>query len=343
VTDEQLTNRRWGLLYFKLAVVVVVCIAVGGTLRSGWAKLGEQSWQWNLPWLFASGILYLFGLLPMAWYWRRTLSALGQPPDWFATLYAYFMGHLGKYVPGKALVVLIRVGLIRRSVTSIRLAVASVMLETLTMMAVGGAMAAALALFVLKIDAWLALVALAMAAVAGVPTLPPIARRLAGRPGVVNVKELERQASGEQQGNDAAAIKPTDAVAMQQGLTVRLLVSGWLAGAVCWTAMGLSLWATLRGIGVDDVSPTADLPLLVAAVSFAVVAGFLSFLPGGIVVRDVLLVELLAPACGAAQALVAAVLIRLIWLLSELAICGILKIVQRVRIPAAAPPPSPQS
>jgi hypothetical protein len=123
---------------------------------------------------------------------------------------------------------------------------------------------------------------------------------------------------------------------MQSGLTLRLLATGWLAAVACWTILGLSLWATLRGIGVDDVDPLANLPLLVATVSFAVVAGFLSLLPGGIVVRDLLLVELLAPACGEAKALIAAVLIRLIWLLSELTICGILKVAQKLR-PRTAP------
>ena len=48
----------------------------------------------------------------------------------------------------------------------------------------------------------------------------------------------------------------------------------------------MSLWATLRAIGVDRPRSVADLPLLVAAVAFAVVAGFLSMLPGGLGVRD---------------------------------------------------------
>jgi glycosyltransferase 2 family protein len=54
------------------------------------------------------------------------------------------------------------------------------------------------------------------------------------------------------------------------------------------------------------------------------VTGFLSLLPGGIGVRDALLMQLLAPLCGDANALIAAVLVRLVWLVSELAACGIL-------------------
>jgi hypothetical protein len=310
---------------------------VSGTLRTGWAKLADHQWQWNLPWLVAAGVLYLVGLVPMAWFWRRTLVALGQRPDWFTTLYAYFMGHLGKYVPGKALVVVIRVGLVRRSVTSIRLAVASVLLETLTMMAVGGALAAVLSVVVLKLDTQLALLALVMAAVAGVPTLPPIARRLAGKAATAQLSNDTLEAGSKEQGAGSTQADQAAVDALRHGFTWPLLAAGWLAAAVCWTVLGLSLWATLRGIGVERIGPVADLPLLVATVSFAVVAGFLSLLPGGIVVRDVLLVELLAPACGEALAIIAAILIRLIWLLSELTICGILKVAQRFRPPTPTP------
>jgi uncharacterized membrane protein YbhN (UPF0104 family) len=95
--------------------------------------------------------------------------------------------------------------------------------------------------------------------------------------------------------------------------------------------MGISLRATLRAVGTEKLHPLGgDLPLLVSAVALAVVAGFASLLPGGLGVRDALLVQLLAPACGEAVALVAAVLLRLVWLVSEVAACGILYIAARL-------------
>ena len=93
------------------------------------------------------GLFYLGGAIPMAWFWWRVLAALGQHPGWRTTLHAYFLGHLGKYVPGKALVVVIRVGLLRPRVSSVRLTMASVLVETLTLMAVGAALGAALLRF----------------------------------------------------------------------------------------------------------------------------------------------------------------------------------------------------
>ena len=251
----------------------------------------------------------------MAWFWHRTLASLGQPVPWLAALRAYYLGHLGKYVPGKALAVILRVAAVQKWVPSIRIAIVSGLLETLTMMAAGAFLAAALSLVVLKLEPQVAVLAAAMALAAGLPTLPPIARRLA-RIGIARWKQQDEL--------HLPPSIPADVGASLHGINVRLLASGWLAAGVCWLLLGLSLWATLRGIGVDKFDPLGDLPRLVAAVAFAVVAGFLSMLPGGLVVRDALLMQLLAPTCGEANALVAAVLLRLVWLLTELTVCGIL-------------------
>ena len=52
-------------------------------------------------------------MLPMWWFWYRTLQAFGQAPEGLSSLRAFFIGHLGKYVPGKAMVVVLRTALVR--------------------------------------------------------------------------------------------------------------------------------------------------------------------------------------------------------------------------------------
>jgi uncharacterized protein (TIRG00374 family) len=84
-----------------------------------------------------------------------------------------------------------------------------------------------------------------------------------------------------------------------------------------------------------------QLPLWVESVALPVVAGFLSLLPGGIGVRDTLLVELLSPEIPAASALVAAALWRLISLVSEVAACGIIECSRLTR--SSLPPPDDTS
>ncbi len=77
-----------------------------------------------------------------------------------------------------------------------------------------------------------------------------------------------------------------------------------------------------------------ELPLLTATVGLAMVAGFISLIPGGLGVRDWILMTLLAsqPQYGAKVAIVSAVLLRIVWLLSEVAVSAILYVdVLRVR------------
>lgn len=319
---NQTPLKRWLSRLLNLAVVVAVCVAVSGTFRNAIAKLEHHEWEMNLPWLVLSGGLYLAAWLPMAWYWWRAMVALKSRPPWFAALYAYFLGHLGKYVPGKVLVLVIRVGLLRRWMASIRLGIASVMLETFTLMAVGSAVGAALVAWVLEMEMQprVAVLLGVAAIVLALPTLPPLARRL-----------INRLAAHQTIDDATVGMDPVAADTMEHGITLRLLAAGWLASSLCWLLLAGSLWATLRGIGVQELHPTVDLPLLVAAVTLPVVAGFVSMLPGGLIVRDALVMQLLAPICGEADSLVAAVLWRLVSLLSELAVCGILDIVKRSR------------
>jgi uncharacterized membrane protein YbhN (UPF0104 family) len=308
------------VIAIRLFVIAVVFLAVHRALRHAVDELAHHDWQLRPAWLMLAGGLYAVGLVPMAWFWYRALAALGQPAPWAAVLRAYFLGHLGKYVPGKAMAVVLRVATIRKWVPSLRVAIVSAMLETLTMMAVGAFLAAALSIAVLQLEPRLAALAALMAIAAGVPTLPPIARRVA-RVGITRVKQETEL--------ELPPTTPADIDASLHGINLRLLTAGWIAAGTCWLLLGMSLWATLRGIGVEQVHPITDLPMLVAAVAIAVVAGFLSLLPGGLGVRDALLVPLLAPVCSAPDALVAAVLLRLVWLVSEVCACGILYVAAR--------------
>jgi uncharacterized membrane protein YbhN (UPF0104 family) len=102
---------------------------------------------------------------------------------------------------------------------------------------------------------------------------------------------------------------------------------GWVTVGLGWGLLGLSLWAVLRAIPLDTTAaPVAlqDLPLVTACVALAMVAGFLSLLPGGIAVREFVIMTLLGARFGDGAAMISAVLLRLLWLLSELLLAGVL-------------------
>ncbi len=315
------SGKKWLPVAAKLLVVALVVWFVRHTLATGLARLGEYPWRFEPLWLVAAGALYLLGLLPAGLFWRRVLRVLGQDAGLGETLRAYYVGHLGKYVPGKAMVVLIRVGLIRSRRVATGVAAASVFFETLTMMSVGAFIAAAILVGWFRDEAppvlfW---AAVGLMVVAGMPTLPAVFKRLVrlagvGKSDTSTAEKLEELGHG-------------------------TLLIGWAHMTLGWVLLGLSFYAVLRAMGIACDNPLAELPRYTASVSLAVVAGFLSLVPGGVVVRELILTELMVPHFGAvapevnaeAAALVSAVLLRRVWLVAELLISGILYVENRVR------------
>jgi len=290
----------------KLLIVAVVLWAIRGTLSDAWHQMGQFEWQFEPQWALAAGAFYLLGLAPAGLFWHRVLRVLGQEAGLGETLRVYFIGHLGKYVPGKAMVVILRAGLIRSHRVDTGIAAVSVFFETLTMMAVGACIAAGILAVKLRDEQFLFYGAIGLMLAAGLPTVPPIFRRLArmarvGKSDPTTGEKLENLGCG-------------------------TLLLGWCCMLVVWAMLGLSLWATFRATGIHHLGPVEHFSDYTAAVSLAMVAGFLSLIPGGLGVRDGILIKLLVPLLrvSEAQALVAGALLRLVWLLSELLISIIL-------------------
>ncbi len=304
---------RFAKLGIRLAVLILVCIGIWGTVVKGIDKLQAEEFsvsQIHAVWLLPAAAAYVLGLMPCWWFWYRTLRAMGQRPGRFASFRAYSIGHLGKYVPGKAMVVVLRTGLIRGDHVNTTVAATSVFVETLTMMAVGAFVAAAILATRFHDQTWLVLLAAGLMVCAGVPTIPPIFRRLVRMVGVSKVDA----------GIDSAL----------QGLDLRLMLYGWITVAAGWLLLGLSLWAVLHAIPTITAHPVslADWPLATACVSLAMVAGFLSLLPGGIGIREAIVLALLAEPFGPAAAVVSAVILRLVWLLTELVLAAVLYLIR---------------
>ena len=72
-----------------------------------------------------------------------------------------------------------------------------------------------------------------------------------------------------------------------------------------------------------------DYPIVTASVALAMVAGFVSLIPGGAGVREYIILTLLAGPYGVVAATVVAVLLRLIWLSSELALASVFYILMK--------------
>ena len=300
-----------------LIVLLVVAWVVREIVKSG-NDLRQYHWQLRPGWILLAVVSYLLGYLPAGIYWHIILRKLGQTPTFYESLRAYYIGHLGKYIPGKAMVVAIRAGLVRSDRVKTSVAVAGVFLETLTMMAVGAMISAILLFVFFREQTVLVLIALGLMAVSGLPVVPFFFRK------IVKI---------------AGAVKGDDE--MNQALNrfnAKTLLCGWGLMSVGWLFLGLSLCAAVNGVGISTGNLLQHLPRFVAASALSTVAGVLSMIPGGLGVREMVLTELLqryfetvaqvAALPGGldprSAGLVVAAVARLISLVSELTVSAVL-------------------
>ncbi len=302
------STRHTFLNALRFTVLALVFWGITRAVFNAQAKFAAEKLTWQglrWGWLGVSAAAYAAGLFLMGCFWYRVLRALRQQPSFAETMRAYYIGHLGKYVPGKAMVVVLRAGLIRGVHVDTVVASISVLVETLTMMAVGAFWAAVVLFVQYRESSLLRWLALGLMMATAVPTLPPvfctIVRRLLPK-------------------------FHTHLAEITDGYTFALVAQGWLACTFGWALLAISFWATLKGIPYAD--PLGRLPalfpVLLASVAMAVVLGFVSLLPGGVGVREWALDQLMVPQIGEVAALAGAILLRLVWLLTELAISVIL-------------------
>lgn len=275
-------------------------------------RSARNYWRADPLRLVAAGGFYFLGMLPASLFWRQCLMAVEQPSRPLSVLWAYFYGNLGKYFPGKAMVLVLRVAALdqagmKKTVTSM-----TIFMETLTMMSVGGAMSAG-CLILLGVDWRLTLLACGLLVATFIPTYPPLLRYL--------LPKLQR------------GVEP-ELVAQWSGrIDGKLFVRGWLLLTLTWVAFGISLWLVLGSIPIADFSQaswTTRLLSCLGACALAVVLGFVSLIPGGAGVREAVLSTVLSPVVGPAAALSGAIWLRVVWLATELIVVGILFVTKRV-------------
>ncbi len=308
-----------------LVRVLVLLLVVWGLGRHVEKLAGGVAWstlELRPGWLLLSAALYAAGMCLSGYYFHLVLGQMGARVSFKDSLCAFWASQLGKYVPGKAMVIVIRCGLLKpRDVARSVTAIAS-LYETPMLMAVGSV--AATAVFGLGVGPdfgarrvlLLASGGLALALCAAVA--PPVFRRIA------KVVTLPFR-NADQEAPSASAES-----------TVR----GLLLLPPAWSLIGGSLVACAYGLSTAPI-PLSVWPLLLAAAGLGLAAGFIVVvLPSGLGVREVVIVEALAPTLGTEHALVTAVVLRMVWVVVEAAGAavsyGVLEAWPRKRLNASA-------
>ncbi|MBO7726276.1 MAG: flippase-like domain-containing protein [Thermoguttaceae bacterium] len=269
-------TKKYAVAAVKWTLTLLVFVFLGRELVRSSDEFRRYEWNLQYGWLAAAALLYLAAYFPSSCFWHYVLRALGQRPTFFASVRSFYLSQLGKYVPGKAMVIVIRSALVSGPRVRASLAAAGVFYETFTMMAVGAFISALLVLLKYGEHWKFSLLALGVMAASGIPLLPPVFRR---------VLKIFRAAK-----DDAAAWEKIDR------LSWKTLPAGFLLMSLLWVLFGLFLWASVRGLGVETGPLAEHAVLFVTVTATAMVLGFaVPISPGGLGVREAILAALLVP------------------------------------------------
>jgi glycosyltransferase 2 family protein len=278
----------------RLAVLVGFLGALGWSLGSQWASVRPLLGQLSVRSLAAALAAVLAGILATFLCWRAVLADLGGRLPVVAGARVFFLGQLGKYLPGSVWPVIAQMELGRDYGVPERASGAAVGAFLLVVVGTGLAVAAVTAPL-LGPDAlhsywWL----LAVLPVALVAVAPPVLNWLLG----VALRLVRR---------------PPLPVPLSIGGVLR--AAGW--ALVSWLAYGAQIWMLAAQFGAP-----AGLPLILRATGAFAAAWCVGFLlvvaPAGAGVREAALVLLLGGVLARPEATVVAVASRLLFVLGDL-------------------------
>ncbi len=294
--------RKRVFLALKTALAVAVIAAVGWHFYGLLTKPEvRQQLTFRVEYLLPAGVLYLACHTLWGTFWVQLLRGQGVTVSWLAGVRAYFVSQFGKYIPGKAWVILMRIGLLKGTVASPVVVVVTGTYETLTNMAAGAVLGACLLPFSGQLEAidpqYRDFVPYSVFGLAFVPVA------------LFGLNLVIRRVAAKYRKPDAPPIPVP---------SVWLVGRGILQAMVGWCLLGLSAWLTACGLSADPVPLTvATFAQYLCAVCVAYVIGFAAlFLPAGGGLRELVLQWMLVPPLGAVSAAVAVVL-RIVWTLAE--------------------------
>jgi uncharacterized membrane protein YbhN (UPF0104 family) len=285
--------RRAALGVLLLAAISLAVLS----LADQWDEVREGAADLSAGYLLAAGVAVLASLTCSLLSWRSTLLGLGAAVPLRRAARIYFVGQLGKYVPGSVWPMIAQMEL----GAGYGLSRAAVGTASLLTMAIAVPVALVLGLLavpaLLSADASGYLWPFLALPVAAVVLAPPVLNPLLDR-----------------------ALRLVRRPPLAQRLGGRAVVRVAVFAAAAHLLLGVQAWLLARDLGAEGAHV---LPLAVGAFSLANVAGLLALpAPAGAGVREAVLVLALAPVLPVGQALLVALVSRALVTAGDLVVAG---------------------
>lgn len=288
----------------------MVAAAFGWTIWKAARELAATPFDWRqFGWHYLplAGLLYALALGCASRMWHRVLLSMGVAIPYLRAARAFAASQLAKYVPGKAMVLVVRCGLVcgaeDQSATttpasaSLGPVIASTFVETLMWVLVGAQVGCIGLLFRPGISTELYWGSVGIMLLFGVLTLPPVfsqAIKLAAK--------LKRAKNWDE---------------AKFHLNWPTYFRAWSWSLLGWLLYGGAMFFVLQAVSPALLDGTIY-GLALTTICLATVGGFISMLPGGLGVRELVMLPLLAGSFSTSVALISAILMRLVCVAVEL-------------------------
>jgi glycosyltransferase 2 family protein len=308
--ESRLRLRKGLIVLARWVCAGILLYGAGRQIVVELRKLHGREINLDLTLLFVGALLYTAAMSCFAAYWRQAAIGMGGRPGSLEVQRAYFASQLGKYIPGKAWVILIRCALLNNQTTTTPVIIASTFYETLAMMAAGSVLA--LVALLATGNARPVMLALATGLTAGLilAVLPPVFGRLA----TWTARSFQKA--------DSIPIATITYATWFQAF--RYCIPGWMA-------VGLSLVSIAGSLGTSMFS-FAGFLLACGGIALAIVGGFaVLIVPAGLGVREWVMMQTLGPTVGISNAALIAILARITHVSAELFVAGCLYLLGKRR------------
>ncbi len=277
------TARRWLWVVQGLVTLAVVAF-VGRALARNWDQFRSLHVTLTIGpgWIAGSVLLVFLTYVMQVESWRRILAGWGQRLTFRAAARVWSLANLGRYVPGKVW-----------SVAGL------VVLAQQAGVEAGPAAASAFVLQAISLGTGVAVVA---AVAPG--SAPPLRLAAAGLAAVLTITVLVWPRTARRLGRLVNATAPLEP------LRPSAVFAGAVLTVLSWGTYGAAFWMLTRGLVPDTPLP---LTAAIGAFTLGYILGVLAlFAPGGVGVRELVLIGLLAPFLGSGGAVAVSVASRLL-------------------------------
>jgi glycosyltransferase 2 family protein len=289
---KRLIGSRW----VKWAVVVIAVGIFAYEIAKEWHKVHHALAEIGFLASFEALLVLLVMQFATLFQWRSLLAGLGSPVRTTTAGRIFFIGQLGKYIPGSVWPILTQMELgARANVPRARSAAASIL--TMIVSLAGGLLVAAATIPFAHYSAgydWVFI----LVPVILVCLYPRVLNRLLG-----------------------LLFKITKRQGLDQPVTLGMVSKSLAWSLLAWLANGVQIW-----ILADRLGAPAGRTFLIAlgGYAFAWCVGFVVVIdPGGAGIREALLVAVLVPVLPAYQALAVALVSRAVNTISDLLVAGV--------------------